>query len=381
MRILLSLHAHLGMAGGASGVTKALGAAYQRLGHEVVYSSFDDLPNRLPNQAHQLLLPWKLARSIHGLGRHGPIDVVDASTGDASMLLALRNVRPRHGPLVATRTHGLEHTVLETHLRTLAEADQSLSWKYNLYHGTVRLRLVSYSLRKADLALFLNPQEREYATTHLKVAPERAHVVANGLDAALLNVAFAQEPSDGARGIAQIGSYIPRKGIAEGAAAMNVLLQRHQQVHLTFVGTGCPRETVLRDFDPNAHDRVRVIAKYAREDLPSLLANHQIKLFPSYAEGSSLALIEAMACGLAPVASAIPGNLTVVEHEQTGLAVPPRDSGALLNALERLVSDTALLRRLRANAHRLAQSFGWRPIAESTINLYRDARAQRARSW
>jgi phenylacetate-CoA ligase len=80
-----------------------------------------------------------------------------------------------------------------------------------------------------------------------------------------------------------------------------------------------------------------------------------------------------MACGLAPVATAIPGNLAVVEHEKTALVVPPRDSPALVHALERLVLDPVLRDRVRANAYERAQEYGWRAIAESIIEIYRAA--------
>src|SRR5206468_6138831 len=112
MRILLSLHGSLRSAGGASGVTGALGHAYERLGHEALYYSFDDLPKQWSRQARQLLFPVRLASRVLHLAKTGPIDVLDASTGDANVVILLRRLGVRPGPAIATRSHGLEHVVM-----------------------------------------------------------------------------------------------------------------------------------------------------------------------------------------------------------------------------------------------------------------------------
>jgi glycosyltransferase involved in cell wall biosynthesis len=63
-------------------------------------------------------------------------------------------------------------------------------------------------------------------------------------------------------------------------------------------------------------------------------------------EGIPVALMEAMACGLAAVASDLSGIPELVEHERTGLLVPPGDPRALAEAIRRLHDDPALRGRL-----------------------------------
>lgn len=82
------------------------------------------------------------------------------------------------------------------------------------------------------------------------------------------------------------------------------------------------------------------------EDIPALLAEVDIAVLPTWArwrmEGCPVALLEAMACGKACVATNIPGARDLLVHGESGLLVPPEDPSALAAALQRLLEDSAL---------------------------------------
>ncbi len=71
---------------------------------------------------------------------------------------------------------------------------------------------------------------------------------------------------------------------------------------------------------------------------------------PSRSEGLSIVLLEGMACGLAIVATAVPGNLEVIESEVSGVLVPPAEPGPLAAAIQELLMDAERRRRLGAGA-------------------------------
>jgi phosphatidylinositol alpha 1,6-mannosyltransferase len=74
------------------------------------------------------------------------------------------------------------------------------------------------------------------------------------------------------------------------------------------------------------------------------------------------------------VASAVGGLLDLVEHERTGLLVPPGDPVALREALERLLGDAELRVRLGAAAReRVSELCSWGRVTEATLEVYRDA--------
>jgi len=152
-------------------------------------------------------------------------------------------------------------------------------------------------------------------------------------------------------------------------------LARDPSLRVTLLGTRTPADEVRADFEPAARARVQVVESYGRNELPALLAESQILLSASLAEGFSVAIPEGMAAGLAPVATALPGTRELVRDGENGLLVPPADAGALQAAVDRLVADPALLADLRANAHADVQALTWRRIAERNLDVYEKALA------
>jgi glycosyltransferase involved in cell wall biosynthesis len=97
---------------------------------------------------------------------------------------------------------------------------------------------------------------------------------------------------------------------------------------------------------------------------------------PSRREGYGVVAREAMAYGRPVVATAVGGLLDAVEGGVTGLQVPPRDPAALRTAIERLLGDADLRRRLGAAARQAAIArFSWEAATSETIRAYRDASA------
>lgn len=101
-------------------------------------------------------------------------------------------------------------------------------------------------------------------------------------------------------------------------------------------------------------DRVSFLGH--RDDVPELLAACDVFALPSLFEGSSLAVLEAMAAGAPVVSSAIGGTAEVVEDGRSGLLVPPEDPEALAAALRRLAADETLRARLSAAARERVES-------------------------
>lgn len=109
-----------------------------------------------------------------------------------------------------------------------------------------------------------------------------------------------------------------------------------------------------------------------RKDVPDLLGASDAFVLSSDWEGNPLCILEAMAAGLPVVSTAVGGIPELVEHEQTGLLVPPKDGDALLGAMSRLVTNPQLVRDLGAAAARHAdETFDVRHMADAYAALYR----------
>lgn len=380
MRVLFTCHYNFNPNAGAAGVTWRLGQEYERLGHHVEYYSYDSLPQWVHPLAKVALFPEFVAHRVSTLVAQPSVDIVDASTGDG-WLWAMLQRKQQQRPLIIARCHGLEHIEHEEYVEEVQRGNLQFSWKYPLYRGSIRLWEAAASMRFADLVLLLNRRDRDYAITHLGVHPDRAHVVANGIPTSFLKQPFEPLLSDQSLRIAQVGTYILRKGVHYGSPALNTILQRYPQVEVSFFGTECSPELVYADFDPSVRDRVTVVPRYTHETLPDLLKGHHIKLFPTISEGFGVALVEAMACGLAPITTATPGPLEIVRDGYDAIVIPCRDREAIIYALEKLIGDRAYLEQLRRRAYQTAQSYSWSQIAQHNLALYEKARQLKDASY
>lgn len=368
MKILLSIHHYMDRNAGAPGVTYRLAEEYKKLGHQVEIFSYDQLPSNVSNNIANLIFPKYLLSRIHKLQKSGNVDVVDASSGDVWLYSLLRN--KRKGPLVITRSHGLEHVAHEIRVQMKRKGDMKLSWKYPLYHGGYRLWEIARSFQLADGAVFLNRDDREYAIR--KFGLRASAVIGNGIPDYLLGLPAPKKLEEGEKTIriAIIGSYISRKGIQFAAEALTKVMMQHDGVEVTFLGTQCPPEAVWKDYTHSLHHRIKVIPRFVHEELPALLQKHHIKLFPTLSEGFGLALVEAMACGLAPIVTDIPGPREIVSNRNDAIVIPAGNSDAIAEAIDLMLRDRILMHRLRMNAYGTAQQYSWRMMAEKNLEFY-----------
>jgi glycosyltransferase involved in cell wall biosynthesis len=121
----------------------------------------------------------------------------------------------------------------------------------------------------------------------------------------------------------------------------------------------------LRDRVPQARGFV------PHDELQGLYARAAVVACPSHREGFGVACLEAMAHGRPVVAGDVGGLRDLVVDGETGYLVPPGDVAALRSALERLLADRDLRRRLgEAGRRRAAERFSWAKATEDTLAVY-----------
>lgn len=169
---------------------------------------------------------------------------------------------------------------------------------------------------------------------------------------------------------------IPHKRVDLLLQAFGGLADRHPEARLWIYGEG-PDEAALREQAAASPHRERVrFAGYAHpaEMARAFQAADAFALLSRW-EGLSNALLEAMACGAAPVVTRVSGAADVVRDGETGLLVPPDDPHAARQALERLASDPDLRRRLgTAAAATIAESYSLDTTVDRLLDLYRRLR-------
>jgi phosphatidylinositol alpha-mannosyltransferase len=217
--------------------------------------------------------------------------------------------------------------------------------------------LVRRWVARLDERIAVSDAARRYVA---QSCPGRYRVVPNGVDVA----AFAR--LDGRRAglrILFIGRPEPRKGLP-------VLLEAFRRLRgePTLELVGVPE----RDVRP-LPERVRAHGRVSDARRDRLLAEADVLCAPSLAaESFGVVLVEGMAAGLPVVASALDGYREVLP-ERCGRLVPPGDHAALAGALQELLADVELRRRLGEAGREEARRFDWSRVAEQVLAAYEAA--------
>jgi glycosyltransferase involved in cell wall biosynthesis len=170
--------------------------------------------------------------------------------------------------------------------------------------------------------------------------------------------------------IGTAGRLTHQKGMEFLIQAAGLLAPRFPDLTVLIVGEGS-EQNALQEMVRSAglQDRVRLLG--LRMDIPDLLALFDIYALPSRWEGLPMAILEAMAASLPIVASAVGGVPTAVREGVNGLLVPPENPVALAGALEKLLDEPQLRKRMgEAGRKRYEAGFTARQMTRRYERLY-----------
>src|SRR5436190_6003689 len=159
----------------------------------------------------------------------------------------------------------------------------------------------------------------------------------------------------GAKLAVYTGRLHPDKGLVDLINAWRPIAERWPSARLWLVGEGPQREELFRQIG-DLDLKYRICLPGAFDDTEQVLEAADMFILPSYSEGMSLSLLEAMAAGLPVLASDIAGNRSLVEHEQNGLLTPPREARRLSADISRLFGEPALREALGSRAREEVQA-------------------------
>jgi sugar transferase (PEP-CTERM/EpsH1 system associated) len=245
--------------------------------------------------------------------------------------------------------------------------------------GTLREFLKRQTAGMDDRIIAVCEIAREAEIKRAMMSPDKVVTIYNGISAERF---VDLDPQTAARTrqtfripveaplLGSVGRLHPQKGFTDLLTAFAQIRERIPSVRLFLAGGGKSRADLEAQARSLGLSEAVTIAG-VRADVPEVLAALDVFVLPSRWEGMPNAVLEAMAAGLPVVATAVGGTPEAVVDGVTGLLVPPRDPGALVQAIEWVLRDPNLRRRMgQAGRKRVEQHFSIEDTIRQTEALY-----------
>lgn len=243
----------------------------------------------------------------------------------------------------------------------------SLNGKNN--DNNALLKKIDYCLSQSDVIQVQNKKDRDLLIRHGFIS-NKILIVPNGINEERIlkfdqNSGNLKEPFK----IAFVGTFDFRKGAMDFPNILKILKNRFPDIKLKLLGTGYAEDQVLNFFPKKDHSSIEIIPKFKAEELPGLLKDCSVGVFPSYLESFGFGALEMMCAGLPVVAYDSPGPSDFVLPE---LLVPVRNFKALSEKVIELLENPLLLEKKSAEVKEVVvANYCWTDIAKDVDEKYR----------
>lgn len=245
--------------------------------------------------------------------------------------------------------------------------------------GFVEETLWRFVLRSVDGITACSGALASQVSDAYGIGVDQVSVVYNGVDTELFSASSGSRDIAGIRLPAQfivsIGSYIPRKGHRVLLDAFSSLASAFPDLHLVIVGMDGPERQALIDraAELGLDQRLICLVGLDPESVASVVANATLCVQPSFAEPFGLAVIEAGACGVPVLASAVGGHLELISDNRTGFLFPAGDAERCAAVMRQVLGDRDVLAKVAQSfRHEIIERYSWAICAGGYWGLLAD---------
>jgi glycosyltransferase involved in cell wall biosynthesis len=234
---------------------------------------------------------------------------------------------------------------------------------------------------KATLVVTISAYSKEKIERFYSIKPEKIRIAPNGVDSERFTpigdcLDLKRWLNIGERKMVLfVGRLIPRKGLNYLIDAAKLMAKENSQTLFVIVGDGPLRNSLSQKVQKQAtlSGSFAFLGDVSEEDLPALYRCADVFAFPSLQEGQGIALLEAQSSCKPVVSFDSSGVREAVLDGESGLLVK-RDSGALAEALLRLLSDSSLRQKMGQRGREfVVKNLSWDVCADRMFSVYGEA--------
>ncbi|HEX5623965.1 MAG TPA: glycosyltransferase family 4 protein, partial [Sulfuricurvum sp.] len=229
--------------------------------------------------------------------------------------------------------------------------------------------LYRQTFKLADTVMFVNEDDPAYLIKKGIIAPEKVFTIKGvGIDTKKW-IPVAKKPSEKII-ITMIARTLQHKGVMEFIAAADVLKPRYPTIEFRYIGSPDPGNRFSIS-EKQMQEQPHIVYLGHRDDISEQLAQSDIFVLPSYREGLPRTSMEAMSMGLPIVTTDVVGCRETVENGKNGFLVPPKNSHALAEAIEKLILYPSLREKMgKAGREKAIREFDIGTIIDKHFQAY-----------
>lgn len=360
MKVLMTYHGNYEPNSGAAGIMVKIGNNLQKLGLEIDYYTYSNLPSSWHHQFSHFVFPFYVNNYINK--NPNKWDIVDCCTGDTWVFGTFKNYQTK--PKIVLRSSGLEHMWYES----LINAGEKFSWKGKLVWGNINLRLVEISLKTANHILAVNHTEKDFLINEFSIPESKISVIYRALSEYFRHLPPYNPPSEFK--ILYVSTWLKRKGVNYLLQALEKLADTNIDFTVSLVGVKTDENEIRKEFSPQLNSKVKIIHSLPNNQLPEVYRNHSVFVFPSLYEGFPNVVTEAMATGLPVITTTAGAAKELVVDKVNGIVIPYQDSEAIYQSLIYAYKNPDIMQEYGKNAQGLIDELNFEQVYQQRLAIY-----------
>lgn len=265
-------------------------------------------------------------------------------------------------PLISF-SHGIEERawIIQQHYGILKKGRWSsvLPMHFRFYSNNL-------GFKKAAKILVLNKADYQYLIQEKKIAIHKVTLIKNGYSPMFIgeNIVLPNK-------IVFLfnGSWIPRKGNQLLVAVFNEILAAFPQAVLRIAGTGLKPEVLKAFFEQKVFNQIEVISNFDADSEKDIYQGAAFFVLPSYLEGQSLALNQAMAMGLCPIVADNSGQIDMIQDKENGLVFETGNAASMKSTIIWSINHFEKVIELSKMAQQTIAPHAWENIGNQIVEI------------